>query len=69
MTNTAAGQGPDKSAERSTGRRGSRQVWTTGEHKAQSHSLAVIPEQGPVSRAQYDSRDSYERCIYQQYSD
>ena len=67
MTSTAVGQGFGNSAERSTGRRGSQQVWTTNECEAWSHSTVVILEQGPISRAQYDTRDIYEGRIYQQY--
>ena len=67
MTNTAVGQGFDKSVEKSMGRRVLRQVWTTSKHEARSHSAAVTPKQGWVSRAQYYTRDIYEGRIYQQY--
>ena len=43
------------------------QAWTTGERKARSHSSIVIPNQGPVSHAQYDTRDTYVWRTYKQY--
>ena len=67
MISTTAGQGFDMNAEMSTERRGSRQAWTTGKRGAWSHSATVTPEQGPVSRAPYDSRDTYEGRIYVPY--
>ena len=67
LTSTTAWQGSDKSAERGTGRRGSRPARTTGERETRSHSADLTLEQERVIRAQYDVRDTYGWRIYQQY--
>ena len=67
LTSTIAGQGSDKGAEK-----GYKETWvTTGvnhdERGARSHSVDLTLEQERVSRAQYDTCDTYGWGICKQY--
>ena len=60
-------KGLTRAQKRGMRRRGSRQAWTMGEHGAWSNSADLTLEQEQVSRAQYDTRDTYGGRIYKQY--